>query len=213
MNKIITLFQRNHETDKLVRDEVTPGAEWVVSGEGVSTRKFDGTCCMIRGGKLYRRYEANYRPIRVVGRALPDWLPLRPLPSGFEPATELDENTGKVQGWVPVGDGPEDRWHREAFASDQKWNGGYFDKTSIWADGTYELIGPKVQGNPERWPIHQLVPHPYIRLLAFPRTFDAIKAAFADPEWDMEGVVFHHEDGKMVKIKAKDFGFSRKRSK
>jgi hypothetical protein len=43
MRKIITLFQRNYESDRLVRDEVVPGAEWVLAGEGVATRKFDGT--------------------------------------------------------------------------------------------------------------------------------------------------------------------------
>jgi hypothetical protein len=29
VKKILTLFQRNYESDKLVRDEVTPGAGWV----------------------------------------------------------------------------------------------------------------------------------------------------------------------------------------
>lgn len=71
MNKIITLFQRNYETDKLVRDEVTPGAEWVIAGEGVAARKFDGTCCMVKGGKLYRRYEARVKnpPGAALGEA------------------------------------------------------------------------------------------------------------------------------------------------
>jgi hypothetical protein len=48
MRKIATLFQRNYETDRLVRDEVVPGAEWVLGGEGVATRKFDGRCCLVR---------------------------------------------------------------------------------------------------------------------------------------------------------------------
>ena len=100
MKKIISLFQRNYDGDRLVRDEIVPGAEWVVSGEGVATRKWDGTCCLIRDGKLYKRYE-----VKPGGKA----------PPHFEPANEVDENTGKQQGWLPVGDGPEDRWHREAF--------------------------------------------------------------------------------------------------
>lgn len=49
MQKIITLFQRNHETDRLVRDEVTPGAEWVLEGAGWATKKWDGTRCLILG--------------------------------------------------------------------------------------------------------------------------------------------------------------------
>ena len=101
MKKIISLFVRNYEGDRLVRDEIVPGAEWVASGEGVATRKYDGTCCMVRGGKLYRRHELKR------GKAAPD---------GFEPAQDADPVTGDVPGWVPVGDGPEDRWHREAVA-------------------------------------------------------------------------------------------------
>src|SRR6185503_5217799 len=99
MQKIISLFQRNYDGDRLVRDEVVPGAEWVLAGEGIATRKFDGTCCMVRGNgkKLFKRYE-----VKPGGKA----------PANFEPANDVDENTGKQQGWVPVGDGPEDRWHR-----------------------------------------------------------------------------------------------------
>lgn len=197
MRKIISLFQRNYEGDRLVRDEVVPGAEWVLAGEGVATQKYDGTCCMVRDGKLHKRYEVK-----------PGGKP----PANFEPANDVDENTGKQQGWVPVGDGPDDRWHREAFAADHKWGGDGvgFEKRDQWADGTYELCGPKVQGNPEGYEFHMLVPHPYAVLPWFPRTFDAIKAAFADKEWSMEGVVWHHADGRMVKIKAKDFGIKRK---
>ena len=59
MKKIISLFQRNYDGDLLVRDEVVPGAEWVIAGEGVATRKFDGTCCLVRDGKLFKRYEVK----------------------------------------------------------------------------------------------------------------------------------------------------------
>lgn len=38
MKKIISLFQRNYDGDRLVRNEVTPGAEWVINGEGTATR-------------------------------------------------------------------------------------------------------------------------------------------------------------------------------
>lgn len=42
MKKIISLFQRNYDTDKLVRPEIIPGAEWVIKGEGFATQKLDG---------------------------------------------------------------------------------------------------------------------------------------------------------------------------
>lgn len=181
MKKIISLFQRNYDTDRLVRDEVTPGAEWVIEGEGVPTVKWDGTCCMIRDGKLYKRYELK---------------PNKKPPANFEPATGIDQATGKVQGWVPVGDGPEDQYHREAM------NKGL-------PDGTYELLGPKIQGNPHGYTMHFLRPHGGNSLDPFPRDFSSIKASFK--EWrekgiSFEGVVWHHPDGRMVKIKVRDFG-------
>jgi hypothetical protein len=40
-----------------------------------------------------------------------------------------------------------------------------------------------------------------------PRDFGGIKDYLRDK--DIEGIVFHHPDGRMVKIKKKDFGFKR----
>jgi len=184
VRKIISLFQRNYEGDRLVRDEVVPGAEWVVAGEGVATRKWDGTCCMVRAGKLFKRYELK---------------PGKTPPADFEPANDVDEHTGKQQGWRPVGDGPEDVYHREAF-------------TGTELDGTYELCGPHVQGNPEGFSRHILVPHGKAVLANVPRTFTALRDWFAAnvvSKADVEGIVWHHPDGRMVKIKAKDFGLKR----
>lgn len=186
MKKTISLFQRNYETDRLVRDEVVPGAEWVLAGEGIATRKIDGTSCMVRDGKLFKRYELR------AGKTAPE---------GFEPATDTDSNTGKQQGWVPVGDGPDDKWHREA------WR----DNTAGLFSGTYELVGPKIQGNPDGYEYHQLVNHgdPALNLRngGPERNFAAIRAYLE--EHNIEGIVWHHPDGLWVKIKAKDFGIKR----
>lgn len=184
MKKIISLFQRNYEGDRLVRDEVVPGAEWVVAGEGIATRKYDGTCCMMRDGKLFKRYEVK------------KW---KNPPLGFEAANEVDLETGKQQGWLPIGNGPEDQYHREALAA----NSGF-----PLRDGTYELLGPKIQGNPEHWPNHFLLPHTQAEILTdAPRTFTELKEYFT--KTPIEGIVWHHPDGRMVKIKAKDFGLKR----
>lgn len=180
MKKIISLFQRNYEGDRQVRDEVVPGAEWVIAGEGNPTQKMDGTCCMVRDGKLWKRYEVKQG---------------RTPPVNFEPANGVDDNTGKQQGWVPVGDGPEDQYHREAF-------------TGFFKDGTYELLGPKVQGNPEHYDVHVLGRHGVHELAEdTPRTFEGLKEYFQVV--DIEGIVWHHPDGRMVKIKKRDFGFKR----
>ena len=186
MKKIISLFQRNYGGDRLVRDEAVPGAEWVLAGEGVPTRKYDGTCCMVKAGVLYKRYDAKKG---------------KEPPYGFVPAQEPDPATGHWPGWVEVGNGNEDRWYREAV-------GLTWPKANV-PDGTYELVGPKVQGNPEAFEKHTIVPHGKEVIADLnPRNFENIKWQLS--HGNIEGIVWHHPDGRMVKIKAKDFGIKRK---
>lgn len=178
MNKIPTIFVRDMSRQPaLVMPEWVTGTEWVRDGEGVATRKYDGTSCLVRDGRLYKRRE---------------------LRSGDAPPPEFeslgtDENTGKTVGWVPVGDGPEDRWHREAFNGPERFA------------GTYELVGPKVQGNKDGFGMHTLLRHAIAdKYEDAPRDFDGLK------EWlaarTIEGLVWHHPDGRMAKIKRRDFG-------
>lgn len=188
MKKIISLFQRNYDGDRLVRNEIVPGAEWVVNGEGVATRKFDGTCCMIRNGNLYKRYDVKK------GKTHPD---------GFEPAQEPDAVTGHWPGWLPVNNNTEDRWHIEAAKATMNFHvagGNYYD-------GTYELCGPKINGNPEHFENHVLIRHGVEILPDVPRDYEGLKKYL---DGSIEGIVWHHPDGRMVKIKAKDFGTKRK---
>lgn len=184
MKKIPTVFERDWNGDRsLVTDKIHAGCEWVVAGEGVATRKIDGTSCLVCGNRLFKR-----RELRATD----------PVPTNFE-EVDRDEVTGKVVGWVPVGEGPEDRWHREA------WTGA-----DNWPDGTYELIGPKVQGNPECYQYHVIIKHgggPAGPLSDVPRTFEGLREYLATH--DYEGIVFHHPDGRMAKIKARDFGIKR----
>lgn len=186
MQRIITLFQRNHDGDHLVRDEVVPGAEWVLAGEGVATRMFDGTACRVWDGALYVRYELKRK---------------RAAPPGFLPADVADPITGDVPGWMPAGDGPAFQWHKAAYADAVRGWGDWLP------DGTYELIGPKIQGNPERTSCHLLIPHGRHVLADCPRTFAALRAYLASR--DIDGIVWHHPDGRMVKIKKRDFGLKR----
>lgn len=189
MQKIISLFQRNYDGDQLVRDEVVPGAEWVLAGEGVATRKFDGTCCMVRGGKLYKRYDAKAE---------------KTPPEGFEAAQEPDPVTRHWPGWLPVGAGPEDRWFREAFAAWPCPDGlPGCEVLHFPPDGTYELCGPKIQGNPEGFKTHTLVRHGCEKLGDCPRDFAGIRDYLLGGK--IEGIVWHHPDGRMVKIKKRDF--------
>lgn len=179
MKKIPTVFERDWEGDRSrVLDKVNPGCKWVLAGEGRATRKLDGTCCLIRAGKLYKRRELQQ------GDAVPPLFNI----SG------IDSETGKMTGWLPCD--MQDRWHMEAF-----------DEFPSWPDGTCELIGPKVQGNPEHWMGHQLIAHGSIAEDDVPRSFHELRRWLATR--DIEGIVFHHPDGRMAKIKLRDFGLVR----
>lgn len=186
MKKIISLFQRNYNSDYLVRDELVPGAEWVAAGEGVATVKLDGTSCLVKDGKLYKRYDAKNDAKQ--GRMPPEgWDPCEPEP---------DPVTGSWPGWLPVGNEPEDKWHREAWAQAQTWDEGI-------PEGTYELVGPKIQSNPYGLDHHRFWPHGF-QLARAPRDFAGLRAWFEANE--TEGIVWRHPDGRLCKIKRRDFG-------
>ncbi len=194
MKKILTLFKRDVKS-WLVVESITPGAEWVIAGEGIATQKLDGTCCMIDDvGNLWKRYERDAG--QEMSAAMSVW---------FVPADDIDPITGKQPGWLPcLRENPENRWHIDAF--DRLTASGIPIKP--W---TYELCGPKVQGNPEGFSVHVLCPHGGILLdPATPRDFAGLLEYFTNVRNDIEGIVWHHLDGRMVKIKAKDFGLRRK---
>lgn len=178
-----TIFKRNPNNRSELTDEVNEGCLWVFNGEGVATRKYDGTCCLIEEGKLYKRREVKK---------------YKEFPVNFLLA-DKDLITGKTVGWVPVdSEDVNDRWHVEAFTCQENLK-----------DGTYELLGPKIQGNPECFDSHVLFPHLEAgRYVIEDRTFKGIKLFLEG--MDIEGVVFQHKDGRMAKIKKRDFHQSRK---
>lgn len=180
MQKVISLFKRDYEGTRQVYDEIVEGAEWVVNGEGIATEKIDGTSCLVRDDNLYKRYDAKKG---------------KTPPLTFEPTQpEPDPITGHWPGWVPVTDIPDDKWHREA------WEGS---KPPF--NGTYELIGPKVQGNKYGLSKHTFRLHGDLQLPDVPRSFDGIKS-YLESHPDLEGIVWWHPDGRLVKIKRRDFG-------
>lgn len=177
MKKIPCLFQRDF-TDRrnpvLLRG-VTPGCEWVLSGEGIATRKWDGTAVAIIEGKLYARYDARRG---------------KPLPNGAIPCGDPDDITGHNPCWV-LADGPEHKWIRAAHGGRE------------YEDGTYEAIGPKINGNHESVASHSLERHG-ADVLDAPRSFDGLHDYLLHHL--MEGIVFHRQDGRMCKIRRNDYG-------
>jgi len=203
MEKIRSLFKRDYDGNRQVYDEVVEGAEWVQNGEGLATVKYDGTCCKVQDGKLYKRYDRKRKKGVPRSKRPFELSDYKDAPENWVQAQEPDFMTGHWPGWLPVGDGPEDRYHREAFENDPGL-----------PDGTYELCGPKISSgkesgiNPEGLSGHFLIRHGDRLIIGVPTEFEALKK-FLERYNTIEGVVWHHPDGRMVKIKLKDFGIQR----
>lgn len=212
MKKIPTLFLRRGElTTKpvpgddpggefLVSGTVRPGCEWVLEGKGVATRMWDGTCCLVKDGKLRKRHfwKGDEAPIL----------------KGFVSASDMAYMGIGQPGWLPVTDAPEDKWHREGLAN--LYRGVHIGgKPAIITpnDGTYELCGPKINGNPDHCNYHVLVPHGQSVLTGFSHKMPYIKEYLERFQY-LEGIVFWHQDDehlpyherRMAKIKRRDFG-------
>lgn len=133
MRKIPTLFQRDWDGDRrYVLPEVTPGCEWVLKGEGVPTRKYDGTCVMYAQDGWWARREVK------AGKTAPG--PFREI--------ERDPETGKTIGWADANESGFFRYLMEAL-----------EGLAALPYGTYELCGPKVNANPEGLERHTLIAH------------------------------------------------------
>lgn len=191
MKKIPTLFQRTFGDHKVIgiTDEVTPGLEWVLEGEGVATVKFDGSCCRILNGELWKRYDAKK------GKTPPE---------GAVPCCDPDSVTGHWPHWVKCDpDNPADKWFMNAYTNSLFWSGHYMQLQ----DGTYEAVGPQFQGNPYNLKLNSLIKHGVVIISndRLTRTYDDIRKYLSNHE--VEGIVFWKDGEPKCKIKRTDFGF------
>lgn len=202
MKKIPSLFVRDYERNIvaalgyesglsnkgrfLATEEITQGCKWVLAGEGVATRKWDGAAVLVNRGVLYKRFDAKHG---------------KPLPNHFEPCQDPDPITGHWPGWVPVYEHlPENKWIIEAFSNTCEGR-----KPNGLPDGTYEAIGPKINGNKDSERVHLLKKHGEITYTDLDvSSYESIKGALS--VLNIEGIVFHHPDGRMCKVKRSDFG-------
>lgn len=192
MQKIPTIYIRDPATNlKYVSRDPHPDCGWVFDGYGTPTFKWDGTAVLIaKDGRMLKR--------RTLGST-------DPIPRDFVSAGPPDPETGKIAGWVETDpDNPADQWHFE----------GHFGYLGVHGKqppaGTYELVGPKVRDNPHNFERHRLIRHGShtVGPVPVPLSFDQLwvwlhERALA--ETGFEGVVWHHEDGRMAKIKVRDF--------
>lgn len=191
MKKMPTLFNRQFEVHRVIKvlPELNSNCEWVINGEGVATRKWDGTCTLIQDGKVFRRYDCKKG---------------KNPPVGFIPADDPDPVTGHWPGWLQLDlDNPkgDTKFWIEAINNSFKGN------LKCVPNGTYELCGPKINGNHEHFDKHVLIKHGTDILEDVPRSYDGIREYLESHM--IEGIVFHrnNESQDMCKIKRSDFGF------
>lgn len=196
MKKISTLFKKDPNDLSRIINENNPENQWVFDGEGIATRKFDGTACAILSGELYKRYDVKEG---------------RQIPLGAIPCQEPDLISGHHPHWVKCDRAKnEDRYFFEAFENLLSESIITSDFNPNRFDGTYELIGEKVQGNPEKIKGHKLIRHGCEMLRLPSLDFDDLKEYLSNPLNDIEGIVFHHKsDDRMCKLRKTDFGIKR----
>lgn len=183
LKKMKTLFKRQFENNEIAKclNEIEPECEWVIHGEGFATEKLDGTCCLIQDGQIYRRYD--YKKGRI--------LPQNAIPCQKTP----DPITGHFPHWVLC----------TSNDANSKYHLQTFEKYTDLLNGTYELIGKHVNGNPYKLDTDILEKHGDRILENVPRNYEALKEYLK--KHYIEGIVFYRGNGEMCKIKRSDFGF------
>lgn len=170
-------------------EEINPAAAWVFTEPAKVTAKKDGTGVTVtEDGEVFVR-----RSVKAGKKA----------PAGFRLA-EHDDFTGHSFGMEPVEQSGFAKMFREAMTH----HDGQLEP------GTYELVGPKINGNPEKLAHHTLLRHgddeiteiPDLRTINPADAFEILKKIFTDfLERGIEGVVWAGADNKRVKLRTKDF--------
>jgi hypothetical protein len=185
MEKIPTIFVRDKNNGGKITETVYEGCEWVFAGEGTATEKIDGT--------NVRLTIRSNTCVRLEKRCNP---------------TKVQKAKGVIEPWYTDADqnDPADKYIYAAIEGTD---------LSEWPDGEHcaEAIGPSIQGNPLGLERHTLVPF-NLKIPSFdnvPRSFEGLKYFLSvcdskySPGHPIEGIVFHHQDGRRAKIKRKDF--------
>lgn len=199
MKKIPTVFERQYENHKVVgiTDTFTSKLTETAFLFGEATLKWDGSCCAIINGELYKRYDAKKG---------------KKPPEGAIPCCEADPITGHHPHWVKCDpNNPSDKWFIEAFdeyayqlmLKAERDYPGVKCHLRIY-DGTYEAVGEHFQGNPYEYDGDMLIRHGELILDCIPRTFEGIKEYLR--ETYIEGIVFWLDGEPITKIKRSDFG-------
>jgi hypothetical protein len=161
------------------------------------TGKVDGTCCLVRDGQLYPRYDKNVRRAN------------KPDPVGWIPTNGVEPDAGgHVIGFRPI-NGPQDKWHQESLV---ERDGVVFMKVvevahqtpneisfairevpiSVLEGKTVELVGPKINGNKHGVPVHSCVVHGSIHVECNWSSHESLSDWYRSDIGSLfEGVVLH----------------------
>jgi hypothetical protein len=187
MEKIPTIFDRDWDGNKGVVNQRVVDEDFFA--EAVPTEKLDGT--------NVRLTVRNHLLVRVEKRRNPD---------------------GKQKA-----EGIRDPWYMDAsrdFSADE-WIMQAANNTDLSdvPDGEWsgEAVGPRIQGNPLKLPLHTVIlfslpdVRERLRFTNAPHTFNELRDCLPRQksrignDAPIEGIVWHHPDGRMAKIKTKDF--------
>ena len=185
MTALFEIDRVNHVGTDVINDK----SAWVFTEPAVATVKRDGTGVLIttEGEILVRRSVKKGKRI----------------PQGFRLA-ETDPFTGHMFGVEPMEQSGFKAMLQEALPATGK----------TLEPGTYELCGPKVNGNPEGFDTHVLIRHgaevlpviPNMQTVNPAEAFVLLKEIFTElKEQGVEGVVWWGADDKRVKLRVKDF--------
>lgn len=158
----------------------------------IVTAKMDGTCCLIKDGKIYARQDVK----RNIANAPPEWFPT----AGTEP-----DKGGHIIGFRPLELKRGDKFHIKAldetdnskarFLEYDKEAKAFYYVTRNIADfngKTCELVGPSVNGNKHKLNKHAYIIHGSVEVNAPWRSHLELKEWLASPEGIIyEGIVIH----------------------
>jgi hypothetical protein len=159
---------------------------------------------MIQDGKPYCRYDVKLfrrKHGKIVQTFTVEEVQAK-LPEGAIACQEPDMKSGHYPHWIPVIEGNPDQKYI--------WEG--FSSLVNPVDGTYECIGPKLQGNPHGEESHLWIHHQAKELIFQLKDedlketpYETFKTLFETFPW--EGLVAYNGLDPVAKIRRSDFGF------
>jgi hypothetical protein len=154
------------------------------------TAKMDGTCCLIKDGKIYARQD-----VKDIIKAPEDWFPT----CGIE-----KDKGGHIIGFRPLDVKKGDKWHLMAienekarfleFSNSSKKFYYTIKNINEFNGKTCELVGPHVNGNKHQLSKHAYIIHGCVEVNAPWNTHKDIQEWLDNDGIIYEGIVLHNFD-------------------